>query len=132
MTQEAATIEFGGGSLADTLAVAKVNGISYESTVQRAIDHDEEALSLLFRFAALKDGGLDGAASEGHATVLGLLLRRFGDDAFSRSIVREDTQARTAVEAALLYDAGIEDVKTDRHQFRDAWPMTAAALAAGS
>lgn len=128
LMRDAAMIEFGGGALSDTVEVAHANGISYELTVQRALDHDDQAISLLLRFTAHHDKGLDGAASQGHAAILGLLLRRLGDGAFSQSIKREDSETRQAVEAALLYDVGVEDVKTERHYFSDAWPMTAEAL----
>lgn len=89
-------------SYPDTVAVAKAAGYDYESLATRALAKDRQALHILFRLTA--HAGFDGASSEGNAGVLGMLLKRLGDQHFSECLREESQDIRKAVWDNIEYD----------------------------
>ena len=83
---EAAETEFGDSlyGCADTIAVAESAGVDYCAVVERCLARDREAMGILFSLS--KDAHLDAASSQGHAAVLGSLLRKLGDRFFSECL----------------------------------------------
>src|SRR6476469_4507674 len=61
---------------------AKHAGIDYAQALDRAIARDPAGLAVLLRFT--DSGWCDGAAAEGHASILFGLLQLWGDRPFSR------------------------------------------------
>ena len=104
---EAAENEFGAGSYscAETIAVAKSAGIDYRATVDRCLAKDKDAMAVLFKLS--KDAGFDAASAQGHAAVMGSLLRTLGDRFFSQCLSSESSQVQDSVRDYLLYDLGV-------------------------
>src|ERR1044072_591024 len=76
-----------GAGLTDTIATAHSAGIDYLKLTRKCLDRDKRALHQLFVFT--RDGHLDAAAAQGHAVVLGELLRYLGDGFFGGVLSRE-------------------------------------------
>ena len=119
-------VEFGSAGYAceDTVAVARTAGVDYQAALDSCLRRDRNALHTLFRLTV--DAGFDAASSQGHAAVLGHLLRRLGDDFFGNALAAEPPATRQAVRDALHYDFGVgEGVKEDwmlqwyHHTFAD-------------
>ncbi len=104
---EAAHSEFGSGAYgcADTIAVAKAAGVDYPAVVDRCLAKDQEAMGVLFDLS--KNAGFDAASAQGHAAVLGSLLRRLGDTFFSLCLNAQNPPVRECVRDDLLYDLGV-------------------------
>ena len=104
---EAAESEFGAGAYgcADTIAVAKSAGVDYRAIVDRCLAKDKEAMGVLFQLS--KDAGFDAASGQGHAAVLGTLLRELGDRFFSECLSAQSSQVQELVRDDLLYDLGV-------------------------
>lgn len=102
------------------IEVARRAGVDYLVLTRRCLDRDRDAMHTLFLLT--HDAGFDAAAAEGHAEVLGKLLRHLGDDFFGRALNREEPTVRRAVLEQLRYDAG-ED--TDDAYFAYLYPITA-------
>jgi len=88
LIEQSSSREFGDASYGcgDTIAMAKDLGIDYRSVVDACLQGEDislrkRAFSLLLWISAY--GGFDGAGSQGHASVVGSILRKFGDKAFS-------------------------------------------------
>jgi hypothetical protein len=81
-----------GGECADA---GKHAGIDYTHSLDRAIAGDPAGLAVLLRFT--DSGWCDGAAAEGHATILFGLLQRWGDGPFSRVLRAQNREVRKAV-----------------------------------
>lgn len=123
---EASSTEFGSGAYLceDTVAVAKAAGHDYENLVARSLARDKQALHTLFWLTA--HAGFDAASSEGNAAVLGVLLKRLGDQHFSECLKEEPQDIREAVRSALDYDMGFEDESIEYRAFRTEFPLTYA------
>ncbi len=119
----AASNEFGVGcSLPDELiAMARVAGLDYIKVVNSATKGDVKALGRLMRFTT--NPRLDGAYGEGHAAVMGELLRHVGDAKFALALGKEKAAVRAAVEEALRYDTGLSAKGLARW-----YPRTSAAI----
>jgi hypothetical protein len=57
-------------------------------------------------FLLTKNAGFDAASAQGNAAVLGMLLRRLGDDFVGRGLQKEPQDIQNAVHENLLYDFG--------------------------
>ena len=112
----------------DTIAVAGASGVDYQHVVDRAMRRDEKALRSLFWLTS--HAGFDAASSEGHAAVLGNILRSIGDGSFGVVLSTESESTREAVLDGLRYDFGVESgALTD--ELLSAWyPRTFTSRAA--
>jgi histone H3/H4 len=115
--------EFGGGLPDEILAVAAKCGLDYPRLARAAGKGDVAALRRLMRFSS--DSGLDAASAEGHAAVLGELLRRVGDAKFAAALRQERKTVRQKVAEDVLYDTALSDRGLARW-----YPKTAAAALA--
>lgn len=59
-------------------------------------------------FTITKTAGFDAASAEGHASVLGALMRKLGDDFFGKCLEAEPADMQAAVRDQLVYDAGYD------------------------
>jgi hypothetical protein len=102
----ASTSEFGVGTYgcADTIEAAAKAGVDYERAVDGAMQRKEKSLHTLFWLTS--NAGFDGAESEGHAAVLGTVLRYVGDGTFGAALSAEPVSTREAVQDDLRYDFG--------------------------
>ena len=91
----------------DTIAVAANVGVEYPRLVDRCVRRERKAMHTLFWLT--EAAGFDAASSEGHSEVLGMLLRRLGDDFFAECLAREEAPIRQRVREELLYDQGYGD-----------------------
>ena len=125
---EAAQREFGTASYAcaDTVAVAKTAGVDYEPVVDRCLAGDRRAMHVLFRLS--RDAGFDAASGQGHAAVLGSLLRRLGDAFFSGCLSKEPAEVQRAVRDDIVYDFGydppVNEIPTLKRDFPKTFPAT--------
>jgi hypothetical protein len=93
---------------------AKDYGIDYPAVVRRAADGNVRALNTLFHFTRETDG----AAAEGHCSVLRLLMERLGDRRFSSVLRRQSREVRSGVTQAMDFDFG--------RSWRKSFPITYA------
>lgn len=102
----ASNTEFGSAGYAcdDTVEVARLAGVDYNAVVEGCLQRNPRDLHTLFWLTA--NAGFDAASSQGHAAVLGFLLRHVGDGFFGPLLAREDPAVRTAVLNGLYYDFG--------------------------
>ncbi len=77
------------------IRAARHMGIDYAQSLDRAIAEDPAGLAALFRFTV--SGWCDGAAAEGHCSILFGLLQRLGDRPFSRVLGAQKRSVRKAV-----------------------------------
>jgi hypothetical protein len=121
----AAENEFGSGvsSCPDTIAIAADCGVDYEATVEMALKRDS-ALARLFWLSAY--GGFDAASSQGHAAVIGELLRQIGDHRFGRVLTRQCASVREAVWRYIEYDYGCNDAPESVATLHNEFPLTFA------
>jgi hypothetical protein len=100
--------EFGSAAYGcqDTIAVAARVGVDYKKVVDLCLARDKRGMHLLFWLTA--NAGFDAASAEGHATVLGEVLRRVGDAFFAKCLRAEKPGVGKAVREMLLYDVGYE------------------------
>jgi hypothetical protein len=126
LIEEASEREFGSSAYgcADTIAVAKAAGVDYVKTVDAAKRKERAALKLLFRLTT--DARFDAASAQGHAVVLGSLLRRLGDKFFASCLVEMDVETREAVGEEISYDMGEADSPAEP-EWRAKYPKTFAA-----
>jgi hypothetical protein len=126
LIQEASEREFGSSAYgcADTIAVAEAAGVDYVKTVGAAERKDRAALKLLLRLTT--DARFDAASGEGHAAVLGSLLRRLGDKFFASCLVEMDVETREAIGTEISYDMGEVDGPAEP-EWRAKYPKTFAA-----
>lgn len=126
LIEDAAEREFGSGAYgcADTIAVARKAGVDYVKTVDAARRGDRQALGVLFRLTV--GAGLDAASSQGHAAVLGGLLRELGDRFYAECLAGEREEIRRAVAADLSYDMDEVDVPEDQLEWRRKHPRTSS------
>ncbi|MBT3201793.1 MAG: hypothetical protein HN350_17975 [Phycisphaerales bacterium] len=98
--------EFGSSQFAceDTVSVAKNAGYDYEKLVSGCLKRNPAALHSIFLLT--KNAGFDAASAQGNAAVLGMLLRRLGDDFVGRGLQKEPQDIQNAVHENLLYDFG--------------------------
>jgi hypothetical protein len=124
----AAANEFGGSATlpSETIAVAKDHGLDYPRVVRAAGKGDVAALRRVMRFSV--GNGLDAASAEGHAAVVGELLRRVGDAKFASAMRRESVAVRKAVTEYVLYDTGLSPRELKRRYLRT---RAAAVLRSG-
>lgn len=83
------------GRARECVDAGKHAGIDYTRSVDRAIGGDPKALAALFRFT--DSGWCDGAAAEGHASILFGLLQHLGDRRFSQVLRAQKKEIRKAV-----------------------------------
>lgn len=121
---EASDIEFGGsgGLCPDTVAIAGNSKIDYEKLLDGCIARQPESMSTFFWLS--KHAGFDGASSEGHAAVTGVLLRELGDAFFGECLAREDLSVRDAVREDLLYDLGYGNTEVTLSDIQRKYPIT--------
>lgn len=107
LLEHASDAEFGatGYACEDTVTLARAAGVDYHATVGGCLRRERSAIHTLFRLTV--DAGFDAASSQGHAAVLGRLLRRLGDDFFGRALAAEPSATRQAVRGDLYYDFGV-------------------------
>ncbi len=125
----ASTSEFGDGAYrcSDTIKVAAKAGVDYKDVVDRTMRRDASALHTLFWLTA--DAGFDAASSEGHAAVLGNVLRYVGDDTFGTALNTESEPTRKTVLDALRYDFGVEANILTEELLAQWYPLTFARSA---
>jgi hypothetical protein len=120
---EAGLTEFGTpDGMADTIAVAKAVGVDYRKTVADCLANDSKALSVLLRLT--RDVGFDAASAQGHAAVLGQMLRHAGDRYFGRCLASQPAAVKSAVRDYLLYDLGYGEGPITMRQIRARFPHT--------
>ena len=78
----------------------QVDGVNYDSLLDRSMQRDSGALSQLFELK-----GLDGAGADGHSQVLWALLWHWGDRRFAAILRHEPDSVRTKVTCDLDYAA---------------------------
>jgi hypothetical protein len=83
------------GRATECVDAGKHAGFDYPHSVDRALAGDAASLAALFRFT--DSGWCDGAAAEGHASILFGLLQRLGDQRFSRVLRAQKKPIRKAV-----------------------------------
>lgn len=113
LVADAAEREFGDAAYGceDTIAVAKKAGVDYVPTVDRCLNRDEQAMHALFWLT--RHAGFDAASSQGHAAVLGSLLRQLGDRFFGACLAREPPDVQDAVRDDIAYDFGLDPPEID-------------------
>jgi hypothetical protein len=95
------------GEMNETDEVADELGFDYRQTTQAALAHDRLAMHLMLWMT--HQWQCDGAAAEGHAAVLGILMRRMGDKFFARSLAMETGPVRRGVRDTLFCLLGDRD-----------------------
>ncbi len=125
VVREASNREFGaaGYACADTIAQARAAGIDYTSTLQAALRKDRHALDTLFRLS----GHLDAAGSQGHATVLAMVLEELGDEFFAACLAAHDQRVKEWVASDINYDLGPEGTPISNRNFSQRFPLTYGA-----
>ena len=96
----------------DTVAQAKVAGVDYRESVERARRGETAALATLFRVTS----HMDGSGMTSHCSVLRLLMESLGDQRFSRVLARQSSKVRNGVIHALDFDFG--------HPWQRHFPLT--------
>lgn len=81
-------------------------GVDYANLLRRCLAKDKNAMSAMFRLG--NTAHFDAASSQGHATALGVLLGKLGDDFFAKCLNAESEDTQSDVRDALLYDAGFD------------------------
>jgi len=126
LLRAASETEFGSAGYAcvDTVAVAAQAGIDYGSVLEGCLRRRERSMHTLFWLS--EHGGFDAASSQGHATVLGMLLRRLGDDFFGGCLADEPEEVRSAVHSYLLYDFGWGNTAITIDELKSYYPLSFA------
>ncbi|HOI55350.1 MAG TPA: hypothetical protein PLP01_08895 [Phycisphaerae bacterium] len=106
----------------DTLTVAKTAGYDYLDVVRRCLLRDEAAMGDLLQMT--EKAPFDAASSEGHAYVLGYVLRDTGDRFFAACLAQETASVQKAVRDELLNDLGYGDTPITADEIRDLYPRT--------
>jgi len=106
----------------DTIAVALKAGVDYRAVVDGCFRRDPKAVHTLFWLTV--HAGFDAASSEGHAGVLGNVLRRTGDAFFGRCLAAEPADWRQAVQEGLIFAMGREDDDDWTERLRKTYPQT--------
>jgi hypothetical protein len=111
----AAQTEFGSpaGTCEETIAAAAAVGVDYRKVVALCLARDRRGMHLLLWLTS--NARLDAASAEGHAAVLGEVLRSVGDEFFSRCLQAEPATVRKAVRDELFYDLGSEPDKLAKY-----------------
>lgn len=107
---------------ADTIAVARSAGYDYLAVVRRCLLRDKPAMHDLFRMS--KDASFDGASSEGHAGVLGHVLRDAGDRFFGTCLEQMAPAVQQEVREHLLFDLGYGENALTADEIRRLYPKT--------
>ncbi|MEX2213885.1 MAG: hypothetical protein WD768_07145 [Phycisphaeraceae bacterium] len=106
---KASASEFGSSCYGcdDTIAVARAAGYDYRKIVDGCLRRDGSDLHVIFELTTRAP--FDAASAQGHAAVLGSILRRQGDTFFGGVLSREPEATQVAVRDYLQYDFAVDE-----------------------
>jgi hypothetical protein len=106
----------------EIIEAAAKSGVNYRTVVDGCLRRDRNSLHTLFSLTI--NPNVDGAAAEGHAEVLGNLLRRLGDETFGETLLDEPQSTRRAVQIQLFFDFGADETRLSKDDLARWYPLT--------